>query len=387
MMSVCRRFRRHLFLLLFLGPVPVALPARGASEGVPVRHLTVRELWRLPAEDDTYLVSTLTDARFDPRGDLCIADVKQKCVFVFGRDGTFLRTLGREGEGPGESRDVRCVFFADDRYGLLQLMPAAIVWLNSDGTPAGKVTIASDAAGGESWVAVGWARQDGAHILAWINRSSFQDGKVVRGDEGLVEVASDGSVGPLLFRQPPVPDSSRADGIDEGRIHDIWMGRWCGDGHGGVWVAPERDRYLLQHWGPGSGLLTEVELPYEAIVRNEAGRERVLERLTGRGFKRDQVRVAGTAPVIADLRLGDGRKLWARLDLGGNILDGDVNRVYDVFDNDGRRLEQVHVHGGADAAVRLVIDDRTMVSLIDDPQGDRQWLVLETLESRAGSAH
>jgi len=45
------------------------------------------------------------------------------------------------------------------------------------------------------------------------------------------------------------------------------------------------------------------------------------------------------------------------------------------------------VHGGADAAVRLVIDDRTMVSLIDDPQGDRQWLVLETLESRAGSAH
>lgn len=373
-----------LLVLVGLPLVAVASAVAGPPD-VPVRHLAVREQWRVPAEDESYLVSTLTDAAIDPQGRLCIADVKQKCVFVFGRDGAFVRTLGREGEGPGESRDVRRVFFDGDRYGLLQVYPGAIVWLHGDGTPAGKVTIAPGATEGESFVSVGWAQQDGGRILAWIDRSSLKDGQLVRGESGIAEVAPDGSVGPLIYVQPEQENVRTDDGIDEGRVHDIWSRRWCGDGQGGVWVAPERDRYLLQHWGPGGRLLREVELPYEPIVRTAKGRDRVLTWMTGRGWTKEQVRIGRTAPVFADLRLGAGGRLWARLDLGGEVPDGDVSRAYDVFDRDGRRLEHVRVHGGLDASARVVVDDRTMVSLTDDPGTDEQWLVLEVLEAATGA--
>jgi hypothetical protein len=377
--AVCRSLP---ILALVLAPTA---PAATPPADVPVRHLAVRELWRIPAEDEAWLVSTVTDAAFDPRGDLCIADVRQKCVFVFGRDGSFRRTLGRAGEGPGESRDVRNVFFAGDRYGLLQAVPGAIVWLHGDGTPAGKVAIAPAATEGESFVNVAWARQDGTRILAWIDRSSVRDGQLVRGEQGIVEVAPDGSVGPLIYSEPEMENPRTDDGIDEGKVHDIWMRRWCGDGQGGAWVAPERDRYLLQHWGPGGRLLHEVELPYTLVVRSAKGRDRMLAWMTGRGWKKEQVRIGRTAPVFADLRLGAEGRLWARLDLGGKVPDGDVSRAYDVFDRDGRRLEHVRVHGGADANVRVVVDDRTMVSLTDDPGTDEQWLAQEVLEEMAAA--
>lgn len=369
---------------LFLLLVPMVLLARApsaqaAEPAVAIRHFAVREAWRVPAEDEDYLVSTVTDAAIDPRGNLCLADVKQKCVFVFSRDGRFLRTLGREGEGPGESTDVRRVFFDGDRYGLLQAAPGAIVWLEADGTPAGKVIIAPGATEGESLVSVGWGQQDGRRILAWINRSTITGGQYVRGEEGIVEVARDGSAGPLVFRIPVQEGTRIDDGIDEGRGYDIWMNRWCGDGQGGAWVAPERDRYLLQHWGAGGRLLQEVALPYEPVERSALARQRVLEWMIQRGWREEQVRVGRTAPVFASLRLGAGGRLWARLDLGGNAPGGDVGRVYDVFDRQGRRVEQVRVHGAVGITPRVVLNDTTMVALVDDADGDGQWLVFEEL--------
>lgn len=375
-------------LVLFVATV---LPTRAAPSEVPVRHLAVRELWRLPAEDEDYLVSTLTDGALDPRGNICLADFKQKCAFVFARDGSYLRTLGRGGEGPGESQDVRSVFFDGERYGLLQAVPGAIVWLKGDGAPAGKVQIARGATEGESFVSVAWGQQDGGRILAWINRSSIRDSRLVAGDEGLVEVAPDGSVGPLLYRQPDVESARSEGGIDEGKVFDIWMRRWCGDGRGGVWVAPDRDRYLLQHWGPDGRLLKEVRLPYEPLARSALAREKTLEWMKQRGWREEQVKVGRTAPVIASLRLGADGRLWARLDLGGELRHGDVSRIYDVFDGDGRHLEQVHIHGGDVTSARVVLDDATMVSLVDDEQVEgEQWLVLEGLEPVAagpGAGH
>lgn len=370
----CRMLPAVVFAILTM-----ALPSLAAPPEVPVRQLAVREQWRVPAEDEAYLVSTLTDAAIDPRGDLCLADVRQKCVLVFSRDGRYVRTLGREGEGPGESRDVRSVFFSGDRYGLLQAVPGAIVWLNVDGTPAGKVLIAPGATEGESFVVVAWGQQDGGRILAWIDRSAVRDGKIVPGEEGLVEVAPDGSVGPFIFRVPEQESARTEDGIDEGKVYDIWMRRWCGDGHGGVWVAPERDQYVLQHWGSGGRLLHEVRLPYESVERTAVGRSSTLDWMKRRGWREEQVKVGRKAPVFAGLRLGADGRLWARLDHGGTVPGSEMNRVYDVFDDEGRRLEQVRVRGESVAVARVVIDDTTMVALVDDEQGDGQWLVLEAL--------
>ena len=63
----------------------------------------------------------------------------QKNLVILDPQGQWISTLGGEGEGPGEIRDARKVFLDGDRYGLLQSYPAAIVWLNSDGSPSQKI--------------------------------------------------------------------------------------------------------------------------------------------------------------------------------------------------------------------------------------------------------
>jgi len=55
------------------------------------------------ATDSDCLISLITDMAIDKNGNLIIADGWQsKAVFIFGPDGSFIRELGRQGQGPGE---------------------------------------------------------------------------------------------------------------------------------------------------------------------------------------------------------------------------------------------------------------------------------------------
>ena len=102
---------------------------------------TLEQVWEQPAEDSDFLLASLTDAAFDPSGNICIVDFRQKNLHIFDPQGNWLHTYGREGEGPGEFRDARKLFFDGDRYGVLQGYPAAIVWLNADGSASTKISI------------------------------------------------------------------------------------------------------------------------------------------------------------------------------------------------------------------------------------------------------
>lgn len=378
---VCQCIRSCVpLLVVIVAGVGSAIAAEAPP--VPVRHVDLVAEWRLPAEDEDYLIASLTAVAFDPQGRICIADHRQKNLPIFSREGQWLRTLGREGEGPGELRDVRNVFFDGDRYGLLQGVPAAVVWLKSDGTPDRRVTIAEGAEGGGTFVAVAHAVQAGSQILVWIDRSVWDGQQLKPGETGIAAMAPDGSVGPLIYRAPASEGAGVDGGIDEGKAYDIWWRRWTGDGRGGAWVAPERDEYLLQHWDAAGKLSREVRLPHEPAARSPRGRERIVEWLTRRGWKASEIRVGRTAPVVAELRLATDGRVWVRLDLGGDVVDGDVTRVYDIFDGNGSRVEQVRVHGGGDEISRTLLDDTSALSLTEDPNAEGQWLALERLVPR-----
>ncbi len=132
-------------LVAFL--VAWALAGNGASADnsgpVPYLDIECRTAWTVPGETDDYLLGgLLVDASWDHEGNLCFVDYTNKDLKIFSRDGEFQRTIGREGEGPGESLDARRLLVADDgRLGLLQVFPARIVWLRPDGHPSGKLTM------------------------------------------------------------------------------------------------------------------------------------------------------------------------------------------------------------------------------------------------------
>ena len=58
--------------------------------------------YEMPPERGDSFVQSPNDGTFDDQGNLYLLDSGAKCVFVWDREGKFVRTLGRGGTGPGE---------------------------------------------------------------------------------------------------------------------------------------------------------------------------------------------------------------------------------------------------------------------------------------------
>lgn len=66
-------------------------------------------------EDQEVIVSRFTDVEIDDNGRLYIADAQKLNIKVFDVDGNYLTTLGRDGSGPGEFRDLNSIQIRNDR--------------------------------------------------------------------------------------------------------------------------------------------------------------------------------------------------------------------------------------------------------------------------------
>ena len=84
--------------------------ARAASDApapIPVDSVVL-------AESDSSYVTEPNDVAVAPDGTFYIADRHAKRVHVFGRDGRYLRGLGRGGQGPGEFHNPGFLAFGGD---------------------------------------------------------------------------------------------------------------------------------------------------------------------------------------------------------------------------------------------------------------------------------
>lgn len=80
---------------------PGALPVLGVAEEP--------EVVIAPEEGDSVVLHRVPTALWLPDGRIVVASRGSYRVYVFGGDGSLLRSLGGEGEGPGELRDVQSV--------------------------------------------------------------------------------------------------------------------------------------------------------------------------------------------------------------------------------------------------------------------------------------
>ncbi len=357
-----------LVMLLALGPAVADPPA--------VHRVAATLVWETPGETADYLLGgLLVAAARGPDGALYVADYESKDCKVFAAaDGRWLRTLGREGSGPGESRDVRGLVLADDgRVGLLQIFPATLVWLDaSDGTPAGRTTWREDPAGSGGFVGLPYLASSPGGWLGYVTAMSMQDGRVQE-RHWIAPAHPDGTFGPPLFQldvAQPEPDARGRH--DEGDYYDIWAARWAPDGQGGVWVAASRDDYRIDHHDASGAVIGSVTREYRPVDRDQLGREQALARMVRKNKGRDQVRLRPTAPVVRGLRLGAHDRLRVDLDLGGAGPEPGTITWTDVFDREGRWLHQLQVTGPFDAASDQWrwLDDHFLLVLRSTDQGE-----------------
>jgi len=122
---------------------------RSPEEPVETIHITLEEEWRQGGEDDDVLFGVVSQLVQDDEGNIYLLDGQLSEVQVFSSGGEYLRTIGREGEGPGEFRNASDMYLGPGGIlGVLQIFPGKIVMLETDDTPAGNFPLPESNDGG-----------------------------------------------------------------------------------------------------------------------------------------------------------------------------------------------------------------------------------------------
>jgi hypothetical protein len=111
---------RSLALISTICVLPLAL-ACGGREPVPVSGVDtlvvqVVDSIGLETGDSNYVFFALEGAAWGPDGSIAALDMVRGCVMVYAPDGTFQRSIGSRGNGPGELQDIGFIAISQDGH-------------------------------------------------------------------------------------------------------------------------------------------------------------------------------------------------------------------------------------------------------------------------------
>lgn len=342
--------RTRLFVLLSL--IVVLTTSAGADDAVPVVNngaeppegqevVRLEEMWRAGGEDGEVIFGQIFRAEADAEGNVYLLDTQLSEVPVFSPDGEHVKTLSRDGEGPGETHEpVDLTFLPDGSLGILQRMPGKVVRIDTEGTPLGDIHLADTAEGGFTALYTGRCRGDELMFVLQhatrdeaiqvrtivVGRYDAQGNELARGFERRTEID---------FMNPVIRESV---------ILDVAIFGSTIAPDGCIYVAPAYDRYAINVYAPDGSLDHVIEREFAVRPRTEieSGRiQAVFDLWSSRGPQEFPTEIYDCAPTVADLYVDDENNLWVEHSRSADSGSDEAMLTYDVFDGEGRFRRQV----------------------------------------------
>lgn len=317
------------------GAVVIHNPAEGLWP--PGEDWIVREELRIGSAmaEGPDLFGEVAGVVADDQGRIHVLDRQAKEMRTFGPDGAHIRTVGREGAGPGEFRNP---------IGLA-LGPGDEIWV-VDPQNARYAVFGPDGGYRRSH-----HRKLSGSAMPW-NGGFDQEGRfhektVYSDSEGVhhAVIRMDSALEPAdTLRFPSYKEDQLELVTESSRMtttvpfgsnqHRVW------DQRGFLWSAITGDYTLTQLSPEGDTLRVIRRTGVEPIGVTAAEREEAMERLewfTRQGGRLDPSRIPSRKPPIASFHVADDGHLWVRL----TAAHDEEGVRYDVFDPDGRYLGEV----------------------------------------------
>ena len=354
--------------VLTLFPPPVAgqeqvmNPSKAAKGS---ETLELKELWRVGGYDDEdALFGVITDIIADRDGNFHMLDSQLNEVQVYSSGGEFQRTIGREGEGPGEFRTAfNLLLLPNGNIGVLQAFPSKIIGLTPDGSPADDFELPK----GENEVGfkVLFGARNAGDQLAVVygfnqpSESGFTQQSVL----SLFGPAGDNER--RLFSQDATMNA--ADPVIAETEWDTFRNRWTSGPNGRVYSAVDRGEYKINVWGSDGKLEHVINREYPAHQRTDEQSERILN--IYKGFTRQipipniRYEIEPNWNPVQAINARDDGTLWVQTSRGAwDLAAGEIGR-YDIFNQDGRLERQVTLkgQGNAQADGYFFVKDRLFV--------------------------
>ena len=320
----------------------------GAAPRDGVETLRLDELWRAGGEDDEIFFGLITKVDVDAAGNVYVLDAQLSTVQVYAPDGTHLRSLFREGEGPGEISSARdMVVLADGRVGAVMEFPGKVVFVDQVGNPAGVLEPggADREAGGFWSLNAAYAGGD-VMILSGTRAQPGEPGTSER--ENFLSLFDDAGNETRRMCQLDNVYDFRDYVFSEGvHIPGFWWNSAVG-ADGRIYAAPELERYVINVYTPAGELERVIERAYERWVRTPEERQVIHDMIdnaiSGAGIPY-RVEYLDHEPDLVyslrGLRARDDGTLWAVSSRGVREQPEGVLCTFDVFDREGVFVKQV----------------------------------------------
>jgi hypothetical protein len=333
--------------------------------------------------DSPYVFSSIWDVHIDGLGRVYVLDRQANEVRVFDSTGRHVRTLGGEGEGPGEFLGPIALAFTDD-WDLWVVDARTQRYTVYDSAGAVKTTHPREQGSWGAFWDVGFDDQ-GRWLepgFIWVDYDERRTRRAyVRYDleEGLVR--------PDTFLAPPDPDESSSFRI----IHEAgemfravpFMPefRVRFDGTRGLWFGTGESYRLTRQALDGDTLLI-VEKEYDPVPVTQAEIDEAMswvDELPPQGREQvDYSRIPAVQPAFHAFVVDNQGYLWVS-STSGTFEGAETRGRLDVFDPTGRFLGSLVLEFGGFPLPRIVDDH--LVAVVQD-ELDVPYVVLYRLEGR-----
>lgn len=288
----------------------------------------------------------------DPEGNIYVLDEGAADIKVFNGAGEYMRTIGRQGQGPGEFAFPIMVLVTPQTEILVHDMnQRALKILDREGNLLRQLSIADKFQfTGPRFMPGG--RMVGSHL--------------VPAQQPLAELKLfDGELEPLLtivsrpVEPPPVLHYFAGNSMTglrwnlNSRSEVVW----------GDFLEPE---YVLHIHDVQGNLLRTIEREYDAIRITEADKEPLLRKMFGDNPPPPQwdIRIPDHYPPFSGISCDDSGRIYVKI----YAQDGqEVGEAYDVFDAEGRYMAQVTL-----PVPLMVMRDDFLYTIMDNADGFRE---------------
>ncbi len=327
-----------------------------ASMGGPDTALSVhngrepaggRETWRLverwrldPDSDAGAMLGRVQQVIAGEDGTIYLLDQQLAKVHLFSPDGRYLRSLSREGDGPGESRNpADLVFLPSGGLGLVQSYPARIIGISLTGDPLGAIEVrpAQAVKGTDRFLRRVKSR---GGTLSYSGQTIAAGGGTRRTRKMLAVCDEQGRERACIHatETEDVMSTRRWVEKEEYFVHDCWdLGP-----DGMVFLAPEYGAYVIQAFRPDGTLALTITRDFEPRRRSAEEKVGLGVKISagGRELEIDNV-IEDHAPCIQSLHVASDGMLWVRDAWGRVSQPAGVFETWDLFDAQGRYQRQV----------------------------------------------
>jgi hypothetical protein len=324
------------------GVTMVSNPKTGVEAPVTVK---LDELWRIggDTDNDDEFFGVIGRVIADKDGNVYLLDNQLSEVKVFSPDGEYLRTIGREGEGPGEFRRPQDMFFLPDgNLGVLQLAPGRIIMFTLDGEPLGDYPLPKGDDGATP-VLVGGQRM-GKNLILVLNENKLGEGKIDI-TRSLAVIDPNGKELQRLHSETRTLDFANA--VFDEKTWSTFDRRWAVGPDGRLFAVTQFPDYEIVVWGPDGKKQRVITREYEHLARTQEEMDRVksIFEVFTRQVPNAQVKVSSDDQDIQTVYPRADGTLWVLGARGARNLADGVLGTFDVFDAEGRFQRQVTLQG------------------------------------------